>query len=30
LQPADVERHVQALADLCLVIFNANEFVYVY
>lgn len=30
LQPADVSRHVRALADVCLVILNSNEFVYVY
>jgi hypothetical protein len=30
LRPADVDRHVRALADVCLVIFNSNEFVYVY
>ncbi len=30
LQPADVNRHTRALSDLCLVIFNSNEFVYIY
>ena len=30
LQPADVDRHVRALADICLVMLNSNEFVYVY
>ena len=30
LQPSDVDRHVRALADICLVILNLNEFVYVY
>ncbi|MCO8124548.1 PSD1 and planctomycete cytochrome C domain-containing protein [Stieleria sp. TO1_6] len=30
LQPSEVDRHVRALADLCLVILNCNEFVYVY
>ncbi len=30
LQPADVDRHTRALADVCLVLFNCNEFVYVY
>lgn len=30
LQPADAERHTRALADICLAIFNSNEFVYVY
>jgi hypothetical protein len=30
LQSADVSRHVRALADICLVILNSNEFVYVY
>lgn len=30
LQPADVDRHTRALADICLAIFNSNEFVYVY
>ncbi len=30
LQAADVDRHTQALADVCLVILNSNEFVYVY
>lgn len=30
LQPADVDRHVRALGDVCLVILNSNEFVYVY
>jgi mono/diheme cytochrome c family protein len=30
LQPADVTNHVQALADVCLALFNSHEFVYVY
>ncbi|MBI1246664.1 DUF1549 domain-containing protein [bacterium] len=30
LQPADVGRHVRALGDICLVILNSNEFIYVY
>ncbi len=30
LRPVDVDRHTRALADLCLAILNANEFVYVY
>lgn len=30
LQPSDVDRNVRALADLCLVMMNSNEFVYVY
>lgn len=30
LQPAAVNRHTRALADICLVLFNSNEFVYVY
>jgi hypothetical protein len=30
LQPADVDRHTRALADLCLAILNSNEFLYVY
>ncbi len=30
LQPADVNRHTRALSDLCLVILNSNEFVYIY
>ena len=30
LQPADVDCHTRALSDLCLVILNSNEFVYVY
>ena len=29
LQSADVDRHVRALADICLVMLNSNEFVYV-
>lgn len=28
LQPADVDRHTRALADVCLVLFNTNEFAY--
>jgi hypothetical protein len=30
LQPADVPRRTRALADVCLVLFNSNEFAYVY
>lgn len=30
LQPADVDRHTRALSDVCLVVLNSNEFVYVY
>lgn len=30
LQPADVDRHTRAFSDLCLVILNCNEFVYIY
>ncbi|TWT71436.1 Gluconolactonase precursor [Crateriforma conspicua] len=30
LRPADVDRHTRALSDVCLVILNSNEFVYVY
>jgi len=30
LQPADVDRRTRALRDICLVLFNANEFIYVY
>ena len=30
LQPADVTNHVRALADICLALFNSNEFAYVY
>ncbi len=30
LQPSDVSRHIRALADVCLVLFNTNEFAYVY
>jgi hypothetical protein len=30
LQPADVPRHTRALVDVCLALFNSNEFVYVY
>ncbi|MEO6244995.1 MAG: DUF1549 and DUF1553 domain-containing protein, partial [Opitutaceae bacterium] len=29
LQPADVPLHTRALADVCLALFNSNEFVYV-
>lgn len=29
-QPGDVDRSTRALADLCLVLMNSNEFVYVY
>jgi hypothetical protein len=30
LQPADVPKHTRALADVCLALFNTNEFAYVY
>jgi mono/diheme cytochrome c family protein len=30
LQPADVPKHTRALADVCLSLFNTNEFAYVY
>jgi hypothetical protein len=30
IRPADVEPEVRALADLCLVLMNSNEFLYVY
>ena len=30
LKPWDVEPRTRALADLCLVLFNSNEFTYVY
>ena len=30
LQPADVDRATRALADVCLVLFNSNEFIYIY
>lgn len=30
LQPADVPKHARALADVCLSLFNTNEFAYVY
>ena len=30
LQPADVNAETRALAEVCLVILNSNEFVYVY
>jgi mono/diheme cytochrome c family protein len=30
LQSADVPAHTRALADVCLVLFNSNEFAYVY
>ena len=29
-KPEDVSPHTRALADLCLVLFNSNEFMYVY
>lgn len=29
-KPWDVEPATRALADLCLVLFNSNEFIYVY
>jgi hypothetical protein len=30
LQPSDVPAHTRALADVCLALFNSNEFAYVY
>ena len=30
LQPWDVTAEVRALAEVCLVLFNSNEFIYVY
>ncbi|HSI15169.1 MAG TPA: PSD1 and planctomycete cytochrome C domain-containing protein [Chthoniobacter sp.] len=30
LQPADVDAHTRALAEVCLVLFNSNDFAYVY
>lgn len=30
LQPADVDARTRGLAEICLVLFNSNEFVYVY
>jgi len=30
LQPSQVDSRTRALADICLVVFNSNEFVYVY
>jgi hypothetical protein len=30
LQPADVNARTRALADVCLVLLNSNEFAYVY
>jgi hypothetical protein len=30
LQPSDVDAHTRALADVCLVLLNSNEFAYVY
>ena len=30
LKPWDVKPPTRALADLCLVLFNSNEFVYIY
>ncbi len=30
LQPAEVTLHVRALADVCLALFNSNEFAYLY
>jgi hypothetical protein len=30
LQPADVDAHTRALADVCLVLLNSNEFTYLY
>ena len=29
-KPADVNANTRALADLCLLLFNSNEFIYVY
>ena len=29
-EPADVTAEVRALAEVCLVLFNSNEFIYVY
>ena len=30
LRPEDVDARTRALADVCLVLFNSNEFAYVY
>ena len=30
LQPNDVPIHTRALADVCLALFNSNEFIYVH
>ena len=30
LKPSDVDANTRALADLCLLLFNSNEFIYVY
>jgi hypothetical protein len=30
LNPADMDAETRGLADVCLVLFNANEFLYVY
>ncbi len=30
LRPSEVSKHVRAMADVCLAIFNSNEFIYVY
>ena len=30
LQPADVDARTRGLAEVCLVLMNANEFIYVY
>ena len=30
LQPSDVTANVRALAEVCLVLFNSNEFIYIY
>jgi hypothetical protein len=30
LQPTEVDGRTRALADICLVLFNTNEFAYVY
>jgi hypothetical protein len=30
LSPSDVDARTRALADICLVVINSNEFIYVY
>ena len=30
VKPADVDAHTRALADFCLLLLNANEFMFVY